>query len=167
METATPGVLFVCLGNICRSPTAQGVFENLLVRHGVRDQVRVDSCGTSGWHVAEAPDIRATHAAALRGIDISGLRGRQLCAQDFVRYDYILAMDSANLAVLKSQCPQDFQGHLRLFMDFACDRDVAEVPDPYHAGKESFSQVLDLVAAASEGLLQELLRNKHIAHASA
>ncbi|SRR6056297_2108164 len=167
MEVYKPGVLFVCLGNICRSPTAQGVFEALLVRHGLRNQLRVDSCGIEGWHVGKAPDPRSIREAARHGIDISGLRGRQLCADDFATFDYILAMDRANLADMESLCPSSFDGQLSLFMDFATDTDVYEVPDPYHEQGAAFGRVISLVEAASEGLLQELLRARRIAYASA
>lgn len=153
-------VLFVCLGNICRSPTAHGVFEAMLAQCGLRDRVAVDSCGTGDWHVGEAPDRRATAEAGKRGYDLSPLRARQVRAADFSRFHYILAMDRANLANLQAMCPSDYAGHLGLFLPFAADADTDEVPDPYYGGAGGFSQVLDLVEAASEGLLQEIRRGR-------
>ncbi|MCB1841620.1 MAG: low molecular weight phosphotyrosine protein phosphatase [Halioglobus sp.] len=167
MPETLPGVLFVCLGNICRSPTAQGVFEAMLDRRQLRDQVRVDSCGTAHWHVGEPPDARSVREAARRGVDISTLRGRQLQVEDFARFDYIIAMDRANLAELERQCPSHFRGELRLFLDYADCANISEVPDPYHEGRERFAEVLDLVEQASEGLLFELIRAKRIADATA
>ena len=153
-------VLFVCLGNICRSPTAHGVFAALVAQRGLSDQVEVDSCGTGDWHVGEAPDARATAEAAARGYDLAVLRARQVHARDFEHYDYILAMDYQNLADLKRLSPNDYSGHLGLFLSFAEGVDVAEVPDPYYGGPQGFAQVLDLVEAASEGLLQSLKRKR-------
>ena len=149
-------VLFVCLGNICRSPTAHGVFQSLLEQRGMDASVRVDSCGTGGWHVGEAPDRRATAEAAKRGYDLSSLRARQVTAADFERFDYILAMDHMNLADLKDICPADYSGHLGLFLPFAENVSEQEVPDPYYGGPGGFAHVLDLVEAASEGLLREI-----------
>jgi len=157
---AVARVLFVCLGNICRSPTAHGVFASLVAQRGLSDQVEVDSCGTGAWHVGEAPDSRATAEAAARGYDLTVLRARQVHARDFGHYDYILAMDRQNLADLKRLCPDDYQGHLGLFLAFAEGVGVAEVPDPYYGGPQGFAQVLDLVEAASEGLLQTLNRKR-------
>lgn len=155
---AVPRVLFVCLGNICRSPTAHGVFASLLVQRGFSHRVEVDSCGTAGWHVGKPPDERATAEAAARGYDLSTLRARQVHRSDFEHYDYILAMDHQNEADLKQLCPQNFSGHLGLFLSFAEGIGVEAVPDPYYGGAQGFAEVLDLVEAASEGLLQELNR---------
>jgi protein-tyrosine phosphatase len=138
-------VLFVCLGNICRSPTAHGVFATLLEQRGMQELVEVDSCGTGSWHIGEAPDRRATAEAAQRGYDLSPLRARQVHPADFERFHYILAMDRMNLADLQAMCPQSYSGHLGLFLPFAGDAD-------------GFAHVLDLVEAASEGLLQEISR---------
>jgi protein-tyrosine phosphatase len=151
-------VLFVCLGNICRSPTAHGVFQALLEERGMSAAVDVDSCGTGSWHVGAAPDRRATTEAALRGYDLSPLRARQVCATDFERFDYILAMDHMNLDDLQAMCPADYRGHLGLFLPFADNLTVQEVPDPYYGGSDGFAHVLDLVEAASEGLLREISR---------
>ena len=149
-------VLFVCLGNICRSPTAHGVFQSLVKQRDLR--VTVDSCGTGSWHVGHSPDERATAAAAERGYDLSPLRARQVCAGDFQRFDYILAMDHANLSELRGMCPAGFTGHLGLFLPYADGFSEQEVPDPYYGGTDGFSHVLDLVEAASDGLLQEISR---------
>jgi len=153
---STVRVLFVCLGNICRSPTAHGVLETLLQQRGLSGRVAVDSCGTGHWHVGEAPDSRAAREAGKRGYDLSHLRARQLRAADFERFDYILAMDHANLSALRAACPPDYQGHLGLFLPFADGAVEEEVPDPYFGGDHGFSHVLDLVEAASEGLLREI-----------
>lgn len=149
-------VLFVCLGNICRSPTAHGVFEALAARRGMLARLRVDSCGTGGWHVGEAPDARATAEAARRGYDLTPLRARQVAGDDFDVFDYILAMDAQNLADLERMRPAHFGGHLGLFLDFAPAAGRREVPDPYYGGARGFTEVLDLVEAASEGLLDDI-----------
>lgn len=149
-------VLFVCLGNICRSPTAHGVFAALVERDGLATSIEVDSCGTGGWHVGEPADRRATLEAGARGYDLRSLRARQLQANDFRRFDYILAMDETNLADLRALRPADFKGHLGLLLAFAPGRREREVPDPYYGGDEGFAHVLDLVEEASEGLLREI-----------
>ena len=151
-------VLFVCLGNICRSPTAHGVFQALVDNSSLESCIGVDSCGTGDWHVGAPADQRATAEAARRGYDLSTLRARQVCADDFTQFDYILAMDHMNLQELKSMCPADYRGHLGLFLTFASGVDLEEVPDPYYGGADGFSHVLDLVEAAGEGLLQEIRR---------
>ena len=153
-------VLFVCLGNICRSPTAQGVFESLVARCGLSEEVQVDSCGTGDWHVGSAPDERAIAAALRRGYDLSRLRARQVRIDDFSAFDYILAMDRDNLADLELLRPTGFRGHLGLFLAFAGDGAPTDVPDPYYGGDAGFDRVLDLVEAASEGLLRALDRDK-------
>ena len=155
---ATTRVLFVCLGNICRSPTAHAVFESLLERRGLSSVVEVDSCGTGDWHVGHPPDRRATVEARKRGYDLTPLRARQVEPADFQRYHYILAMDRMNLADLRDLCPDDFDGHLGLFLSFARQGDTDEVPDPYYGGEEGFTRVLDLIEQASEGLLGEISR---------
>jgi protein-tyrosine phosphatase len=157
---AVARVLFVCLGNICRSPTAHGVFASLVAQRGLSHAVEVDSCGTGAWHVGEAPDSRATAEAAARGYDLAVLRARQVHARDFGHYDYILAMDHQNLADLQRLCPPDYSGHLGLFLSFAEGVGVEEVPDPYYGGPQGFAEVLDLVEAASQGLLQTLNRKR-------
>ncbi|HEY6131241.1 MAG TPA: low molecular weight protein-tyrosine-phosphatase [Halioglobus sp.] len=149
-------VLFVCLGNICRSPTAHGVFASLLQRRGLANLVEVDSCGTAGWHTGKAPDTRTVAAAAARGYDLSQLRARQVQRADFERCDYILAMDNSNLQALQAMCPVDYPGHLGLFLPFAPGIGMEEVPDPYYGGTEGFDEALKLVEVASEGLFQAL-----------
>tara|TARA_R110002110_G_scaffold66978_1_gene183142 strand:+ start:243691 stop:244182 length:492 start_codon:yes stop_codon:yes gene_type:complete len=151
-------VLFVCLGNICRSPTAHGVFTALVAERGLAGHVEVDSCGTGNWHVGSTPDERSIEAAAERGYDLRNLVARQVSLADFDTFDYVLAMDRTNLAHLEAMAPKDFVGHLGLFMPFADAADTDEVPDPYYGGENGFAEVLDLVEAASAGLLQEILR---------
>ncbi|WP_369602264.1 low molecular weight protein-tyrosine-phosphatase [Hahella sp. SMD15-11] len=152
----TQGVLFVCLGNICRSPTAEAVFRHRAKQAGLRDLL-VDSCGTGGWHVGEAPDRRAQAAARARGYDLSALRARQVSPSDFSRFDWILAMDEQNLADLQRLCPDNWRGHLGLFLELAPELGVREVPDPYYGGPEGFDRVLDLIEVASDALIGRLL----------
>ncbi len=146
-------VLFVCMGNICRSPTAQGVFEALLQKEGLLDEINVDSAGTHAYHVGEAPDHRATSAAARRGVDISQQHARKVRPSDFEQFDCILAMDDDNYRLLAAACPPDYQEKLVLFLSYAKQLGLTEVPDPYYGGANGFEQVLDVVEAASEGLL--------------
>lgn len=148
-------VLFVCLGNICRSPTAEGMLRHKLEAAGLAERVTIDSCGTGDWHVGKAPDRRATAAAATWGIDLSGLRARQLDRADFERFDYLLAMDHDNLADLLAMRPKACDAHVGLFLDFA-GRQGAAVPDPYYGGDDGFGEVLDLVEAAADGLVVSL-----------
>lgn len=148
-------VLFVCLGNICRSPTAEGVLLHKLREAGLADQVRVDSAGTGDWHVGKAPDARTRVAAQRRGYDLSALRARQVAADDFARFDLILAMDESNLANLGRLRPGDGLAELDLFLrryELALD----EVPDPYYGGEAGFEQVLDLVEQACDALIVEI-----------
>lgn len=149
-------VLFVCLGNICRSPTAHGVFRAKVREQGLQQRVQIDSCGTGDWHIGHPPDARAAAEAAARGYDIGDLRARQVQATDFRDYDYILAMDEQNLADLRALCPDDYPGYLGLFLPFDPAASVTEVPDPYYGGEEGFALVLDMVEAASDGLLREI-----------
>ena len=149
-------VLFVCLGNICRSPTAHGVFAAQAAEAGLAEWVKVDSAGTGAWHVGEPPDTRAAAAARNRGYDLSDLRARQVDPRDFERFDYILAMDRSNLSHLEAMCPAGYGGHLGLFLDFHPQPPFREVPDPYYGGDRGFEEVLDLVEAAGLGLLRAL-----------
>lgn len=149
-------VLFVCLGNICRSPTAHGVFQKFVDQAGLSADITVDSAGTSNWHIDEAPDRRSSEAALAAGYDLSSLRGRQVARKDFEKFDYILAMDESNLADLEELCPSSFSGHLGLFLEFARNKNYQEVPDPYHGGEEGFGLVLSLIEDASAGLLKHL-----------
>ncbi len=151
-------VLFVCLGNICRSPTAEGVFRAIVEREGLDATITIDSAGTSDWHVGSKADSRTIKAAASRGYDLSPLRGRQAVVEDFDSFDYILAMDRSNLSELQSLRPVSFQGHLGLFLDFAESSSVSEVPDPYYGGADGFDHVLDLVEDACAGLLKHIAR---------
>ncbi|MBD3897434.1 low molecular weight phosphotyrosine protein phosphatase [Halomonas sp. ML-15] len=148
-------ILFVCLGNICRSPTAEGVFRRRLEEAGLAEVVTVDSCGTGGWHIGKAPDARAQAAARGRGVDLSSLRARQLDAEDFVRFDYLLAMDDDNLASLEALRPADCDAQVGLLLDFAGEAGRA-VPDPYYGGEQGFDEVLDLVERAADGLIDHL-----------
>jgi protein-tyrosine phosphatase len=149
-------VLFVCMGNICRSPTAQGVFEQLVETHGLSDLVLVDSAGTHAYHVGEQPDLRAAQAAARRGVDMSRQRARRVREADFDEFDLVLAMDRANFEDLGEVCPAGHEGKLRLFLEFAPDVAEQEVPDPYYGGPGGFERVLDLIEAAAAGLLADI-----------
>jgi len=149
-------ILFVCMGNICRSPTAEGVFRTIAARTGLVGRVRIDSAGTHGYHVGSPPDWRATQAALKRGYDIAPLRARQVEVVDFTRFDRIYAMDRMNLGVLTDMQPKEFSGELALFLDVAPDLGVRDVPDPYDGGPEGFERVLDLIEHASAALAREL-----------
>jgi len=151
-------VLFVCMGNICRSPTAHGVFQRLVEQTGLHRHIEIDSAGTHAYHVGNPPDPRAQAAALRRGIDLSLQRARRVEAGDFKRFDYILAMDEDNLHSLRASCPPQHVHKLSLFLEYAPDLKVREVPDPYYGGATGFEQVLDLVETASEGLLRHLRR---------
>lgn len=155
---AKVGVLMVCMGNICRSPTAEGVLRTFLEREGLAQRVDVDSAGTHAYHIGKAPDPRTLQAAARRGYDLAALRARQVNDFDFVRFDHILAMDRDNLALLRRACPAEHSHKLGLFLDYApaCDED--EVPDPYYGDADGFERVLDLVEAAAAGFLASLQR---------
>ena len=151
-------ILMVCMGNICRSPTAEGVFRRLAEEAGILDRMVIDSAGTHGYHVGAEPDTRAQEAARGRGYDLSRLRARQVTQRDFVEFDYILAMDRENLASLKRSCPSEHQHKLRLYLSYSHRYPNLEVPDPYYGGRQGFDQVLDMVEDAAQGLLGELLR---------
>ncbi len=149
-------VLFVCLGNICRSPLAEGVFRDLVARAGLAGEIHADSAGTHAYHVGEPPDSRAQEAALQRGVDIGMLRGRKAARRDFETFDYILAMDRENHVNLLAICPRGLEHKLRLFLEFATDRPEDEVPDPYYGGASGFHRVLDMVDEASQGLLADI-----------
>ncbi len=154
-------VLFVCLGNICRSPTAHGIFEDLVRKSDLSTQIAADSAGTGDWHIGRPPDKRAQQAALSRGYDLSRLRARQVSAADFRVFDYVLAMDVQNLLDLEMMKPGDFSGHLGLFLPCAYgERGPREVPDPYYGGEQGFEQVLDLVEQASQALLDHICRQR-------
>lgn len=152
-------VLFVCMGNICRSPTAEGVFRGMVEQQGLGEKIIIDSAGTHDYHIGDAPDARAQAAAARRGYDLSGLRARQIVPDDFSTFDYVLAMDEANLGLLQQQCPEHRRDRLKLFLEFADDGALREVPDPYYGGAPGFELVLDLVENAGRGLLREIIKN--------
>jgi len=151
-------LLFVCLGNICRSPTAEGVMRHVVAEAGMEEEVTLDSAGTGSWHVGSAPDARARAAASGRGVELSG-EARQVRPQDFEDFDLILAMDRANLRDLRALAPDEDEGKIRLLREFdpagggGADLDV---PDPYYGAGGSFEEVFDLVDAACRGLLEEI-----------
>ena len=152
-ESGLVNVLFVCLGNICLSPSAEAVFRALVEREGLAGRITVDSAGTGDWHIGKAPDPRAQKAARRRGFNLSGLRARQAGPADFHRFDYVLAMDRDNHADLAYLCPPGEDHRLALLLDFAPEVDVRDVPDPYYGGAEGFEHMLDLIEVASRGLL--------------
>jgi protein-tyrosine phosphatase len=149
-------ILFVCMGNICRSPTAEVVFRTRAERAGLGDRVTVASAGTGDWHVGMPPDPRAIAHAAKRGYDLAALRARQVVADDFERFDWILAMDQVNLRDLRALRPPSFAGRLGLFLDFVPHLGLRDVPDPYYGAALHFERVLDLVERASDGLILQL-----------
>jgi protein-tyrosine phosphatase len=151
-------VLFVCLGNICRSPTAEAVFREFVRRHAPGLDVQIDSAGTADFHVGEPPDPRAVRAAAARGLDMTGLRARQVERSDFERFDLILAMDRSNQAALLELSPPEYRSRVRLLLEFAAAAGREDVPDPYYGGAQGFDEVLDLVEEAAAGLLAEIQR---------
>jgi len=168
MRSTEPGavavktrVLMVCTGNICRSPTAEGVLRVKLQRAGLHGQVQVDSAGTQGYHTSEPPDARAIRAAAQRGYDIGKLRARPMRTQDFADFDWLLAMDQTHLDWLLKRAPPQAAGRIGLLMTLARLRtDVQEVPDPYFGGPLGFEHVLDLVEDASDGVVERLLAGR-------
>jgi len=156
-------ILFVCLGNICRSPTAEVVFRAVASREAPDLALEIDSAGTAGYHVGELPDRRTRQAAARRGYDLSALRARVVEPRDFEYYDLILAMDRENLHALERRAPEHARTRLRLFLEFAPETGISEVPDPYYGGPNGFEDVLDLIEAASRGLLEHLRRQSRAA----
>lgn len=148
-------VLFVCLGNICRSPTAEGVFRSYVKRAGLDKKITIDSAGTADWHTGKAPDSRTIKAAAKRGYDLSSLKARQAVSEDFQRFDLILAMDKSNLENLQKIRPADAKAELALYLP-RMGLDIQEVPDPYYGGADGFELVLDMLEQASEQLLSEI-----------
>ncbi len=146
------------MGNICRSPTAHGVFRNLVQSEGLSDRIDIDSAGTHAYHVGEPPDGRAQQTAIGRGVDLSDLRARKAVKADFEHYDYILAMDQDNYHSLSALCPDGMQRKIGLFLDYAPGLNTREVPDPYYGGPQGFENVFDLVESASAGLLDDIVR---------
>ena len=149
-------VLFVCLGNICRSPSAEGVFRKLVEEHGLLDQIEIDSAGTHAYHVGSPPDERAQQAASRRGINMSDMRGRRIDEGDFYIFDYVLAMDESNEYHLREMAPAEEIHKIELFLNYAPERSESEVPDPYYGGHTGFEKVLDMIEDASEGLLADI-----------
>ena len=155
-------VLFVCLGNICRSPTAHGVFQGMVNGSGFGDAIQVDSAGTGDWHIGHSPDQRTAQVAASKGYDLSELRARLVTSEDFQLFDYVIAMDKANLSDLRAMQPADYRGYLGLFLDFSTQNGHSEVPDPYYGGEDGFELVFTLVEEASQGLLQHIQANHQL-----
>lgn len=152
----TVSVLFVCLGNICRSPTAEAVFRERVIAAGLEAHIRIDSAGTGDWHIGRAPDPRTREAAARRGYQMDTLRARQVSPQDFYEFDVVLAMDNTNLADLQAMQPADVNVTLGRFLDYSTAAPVKEVPDPYYGGEDGFDRVLDLIEGGADGLLDAL-----------
>jgi protein-tyrosine phosphatase len=153
-------ILFVCLGNICRSPSAEAVLRAIAAREAPELNLEVDSAGTAGYHIGDSPDPRSQAAALRRGYNMAPLRARIVEAADFERFDLILAMDSNNFDVLRKRAPAAYRERVRLFLEFAPDCGLDEVPDPYYGGPAGFEQVLDLVEEASRGLLTHLRKGR-------
>lgn len=151
-------VLLVCMGNICRSPTAEAVLRHYVEKERLSEAIHIDSAGTHDYHIGDAPDGRMQRVAKQRGYDMSALRGRQVGAGDFALFDYVLAMDESNLSFLQRLRPLDAASHLGLFLEFAEKHDEREVPDPYYGGVQGFEHVLDLVEDAANGLLKQIKR---------
>jgi protein-tyrosine phosphatase len=152
----THRILFVCLGNICRSPMAEGVFRRVAEEEGLIDRFEIDSAGLGDWHIGQAPDHRAQKAARSRGVDISDQSARQVVDEDFDRFDLLLVMDRSNYAELKARAPHEARAKIRPFLDFAPHVGTKDVPDPFFGGTEGFDHALDLIEAASRGLLASL-----------
>ena len=159
VDKRTISVLFVCMGNICRSPTAEGVFRHVVAEAGLADYIRVDSAGTHAYHIGEPADRRARAAAERRGISLEGITARRVESSDFEQFDYVLAMDHDNLGLLSHQADDEFKERIGLFLQYAAGGEE-EVPDPYYGGSAGFERVLDLVEEASRGLLKTL-RSRH------
>ena len=154
-------VLFVCMGNICRSPTAEGVFRKLVKDEGLAKVIEIDSAGTHAYHIGSKPDKRSQQVALRRGYDLSSLRARKVNDLDYERYDYVLPMDRENYGNLLDQCPSHFESKLQLFLEFADHLQEMEVPDPYYGGSQGFERVLDMVEEASKGLLWHI-KSRHL-----
>lgn len=154
-------VLFVCMGNICRSPTAEGVFRSLLEQHALDEMVGVDSAGTHAYHIGHGPDRRSQAAALRRGVDLSAQRARRVEVADFEVFEYVLAMDEENMAALHEICPPEYRHKVQLLLEYAAHLKVKEVPDPYYGGLNGFERVLDLIEAGAQGLVEDIKR-KHL-----
>ncbi|MEX2122563.1 MAG: low molecular weight protein-tyrosine-phosphatase [Woeseia sp.] len=154
-------VLFICMGNICRSPTAEGFFRKVVADAGLAETIRVESAGTHAYHSGAPPDRRAQAAAERRGVTLSNIRARRITDEDFESFDYILVMDKDNLGELLERAPEEHRSKVRLFLEFAGTGRAAEVPDPYYGGASGFELVLDLVEQASGRLLQRIRSGRH------
>jgi protein-tyrosine phosphatase len=152
-------ILFVCMGNICRSPTAEGVFSSLIAKKNLSKRFSIDSAGTHAYHVGDAPDLRSQKAARERGVELKHLRARKVTVADFEEFDYILAMDEENCLAMEQICPDELRHKVKLFLEYAPHVDTRDVPDPYFGGSYGFERVLDLVEAASEGFLEALQKS--------
>ncbi|MBK20356.1 MAG: phosphotyrosine protein phosphatase [Rhodospirillaceae bacterium] len=152
------GVLFVCTGNICRSPTAEGVFRDLVRQSDLEEKIFVDSAGTIAFHTGETPDPRSQQAAKRRNIDLSDIRARQVRAEDFGSFDFVVALDRSHYEELNEQAPKPCKSAIKLLMDYSPQVGPQDVPDPYYGGPDGFEEVLDLIEAASAGLLHEIIR---------
>lgn len=160
MDAGCPiGVLFVCMGNICRSPTAEAVFRRRATVAGLADRLLIDSAGTHGGHAGDPPDPRAASAAAARGYDLSAIRSRPVVQDDYLLFDYILGMDNYNLRLLRTLRPESFAGYLGRLLDFAPHLGTAEIADPYYSGGSAFDEVLTQIEAGADGLIAELQRS--------
>lgn len=153
-------ILFVCMGNICRSPTAEGVFRDKVKAAGLSSQVQIDSAGTHDYHIGSPPDRRAQQAALGRGYDLSDLRGRQVNTRDFEEFDFVLAMDQDNMTSLQQNCPTHLRHKIRRLLSFSRQYHNHDVPDPYYGDGDGFQRVLDMVEDASEGLIEAIKHDK-------
>ena len=153
-------VLFVCMGNICRSPTAEGVFNRVIADKSASDRFLVDSAGTHAYHVGEPSDSRSKQTAKKRGVDLSNIRARKVASSDFEYFDHVLAMDADNYDMLLAASPDEYQHKIELFLDYAPNSKEQDVPDPYYGGANGFEHVFDLVEEASQGFYQSVMKEK-------
>lgn len=154
-------VLFVCTGNICRSPTAEGVFRDLVASGGLSDRIEADSAGIGSWHVGDPPDARSQQTALARGVDIGAQRARSIHPDDFGSFDLILAMDRGHYRSLEDSCPGKYTDRIHMFMDYAPETGITDVPDPYYGDGDGFTRVFDMIEQASINLLAEI-ESRHL-----